>query len=651
MDNKTFYVTTPIYYPSDKLHIGHALTTTMADTLARYKKMRGYDVFFLTGSDEHGQKIQRKAKEAGVTPKEYVDKIVASFQHLWKKLNIEYDDFIRTTEERHIKVVQELFKKIYDQGDIYKAEYEGWYCTPCESFWTERQLVDGNCPDCGRPVELVKEESYFFKMSKYADRLLQYIDEHPEFIQPATRRNEMINFIKQGLEDLCVSRTTFDWGIPVPIDNKHVIYVWFDALTNYISALGYGSGDPKFEKFWPHAVHLVGKDIMRFHTIIWPAILMAAGIDLPKIVFGHGWLLVDGSKMSKSKGNVVDPLVLIDKYGSDAIRYFLLREMPYGADGYYSEEALILRINTDLANDYGNLLSRTTSMINKFCQGRIPAPGEEEPLDQELKDIAEKLPEEVDRALNQFEFSNALAAIFKLINKANKYIEETAPWALAKDPAKAGRLGTVMYNLVESIRISTILLSPFMPETPPKVWAQLGLSDYPEVQTWESLSWGRAPVGVKINRGNPIFPRIDESKALAGEQPAEEVKKVTEANKPQAEEKQSSPGVVDLISIDDFAKVDLRVAEVVEAQKVENADKLLKLKVRLGEEERTIVAGIALHYKPEELVGKKVVVVANLKPAKLRGITSQGMLLAASQGEQLGVITLDRDVPSGAKVR
>lgn len=649
MDNKTFYVTTPIYYPSDKLHIGHALTTTMADTLARYKRMRGYDVYFLTGSDEHGQKIQRKAKEAGVTPKEYVDKIVASFQHLWEKLNIKYDDFIRTTEERHIKVVQELFKKIYDQGDIYKAEYEGWYCTPCESFWTERQLVEGNCPDCGRPVELLKEESYFFKMSKYADRLLKHIEEHPEFIQPTTRRNEMINFIKQGLEDLCISRTTFDWGIPVPIDEKHVIYVWFDALTNYISALGYGSGDPKFEKFWPHAIHLVGKDIMRFHTVIWPTILMAAGLELPVTVFGHGWLLVDGTKMSKSKGNVVDPLVLIDKYGSDAIRYFLLREMPYGADGYYSEEALILRINTDLANDYGNLLSRTTSMLNKFCEGTIPAPGEEEPLDQELKEIAKNLPQEVDEALNKFEFANALAAIFRLINKANKYIEETAPWALAKDPAKKGRLGSVMYNLVESIRISTILLSPFMPETPAKVWDQLGLSDHKAIQTWESLSWGQAPVGVKINRGNPIFPRIDEAKALA-ESAAAEVKKMTETNQ-QATKEPTPQGVVDLISIDDFAKVDLRVAEVVEAEKLENADKLLKLKVRLGEEERTIVAGIALYYKPEELVGKKVVVVANLKPAKLRGVTSQGMILAASQGDKLGLITLDRDVPSGAKVK
>lgn len=630
MQKKPFYVTTPIYYPSDKLHIGHALTTTMADTLARYKKLQGHEVFFLTGSDEHGQKIERRAKEAGVSPLEFVDGIVASFKHLWKVLNIDYSDFIRTSEERHKKVVQALFKKIYDQGDIYKSEYEGWYCTPCETFFSQRQLNDGMCPDCGRPVELLKEESYFFRMSKYADRLVEYIESHPGFIQPVTRKNEMLMFIKQGLDDLCISRTTFDWGIPVPIDEKHVIYVWFDALTNYISALGYGSDNPLFEKFWPQAIHLVGKDIVRFHTIIWPIILMAAGIELPKTVFGHGWLLIDGGKMSKSKGNVVDPLVLIDQYGSDAIRYFLLREMPYGADGYYSEEALILRINTDLANDYGNLLSRTTSMLNKFCQGVIPEPGEAEPLDEELKVIARELPKQVDQALEKFEFGAALAAIWKLINKANKYIEETAPWALAKDPIKLKRLHTVMYNLVEAIRISTIYISPFMPNTPAKVWNQLGLTNYPEAQTWESiLTWGQAPTGVKINRGEPIFPRIEEEK--------EEVKKVEE--------------LANLIEIDDFAKVELRVAEVLAAKKVEKTDKLLELKVSLGEEERTVVAGIALHYTPEELVGKKIVIVANLKPAKLRGITSQGMILAASQGDRLGILTVDKDVPRGAKVK
>lgn len=647
MDRKTFYVTTPIYYPSDKLHIGHALTTTMADTLARYKRMRGYDVFFLTGSDEHGQKIERRAKEAGMPPKAFVDRIVASFQNLWQLLSISNDDFIRTSENRHQKVVQELFKKIYDQGDIYKSEYEGWYCTPCEAFWTERQVVEGNCPDCGRPVELVKEESYFFKISKYADRLLQYIEDNPDFIQPVSRRNEMINFIKQGLEDLSISRTTFDWGIPVPIDEKHVIYVWFDALTNYISALGYGSGDPKFATYWPSAVHLVGKDIIRFHTIIWPIILMAAGLKPPVTVFGHGWLLVDGGKMSKSKGNVVDPLVLIDRYGADAIRYFLLREMPYGSDGYYSEDALILRTNTDLANDYGNLLSRTTSMLNKFCRGVVPAPGAAEPLDDELKAIAQKLPEEVDQALGRYEFGAALAAIWKLIGKANKYIEETAPWALAKDPEKINRLNTVMYNLVEAIRVSTVLLSPFLPNTPAKVWRQLGLTEHPQVQSWESIGeWGNTPAGIKIDRGDPIFPRIDEETAAEQkpEEPKVEKAKVQEAAVANVEG-------VNLIEIDDFAKVDLRVAEILEARKVEKADKLLELKVRLGEELRTVVAGIALYYSPEELIGKKIIVVANLKPAKLRGITSQGMILAASHEGKLGVLTLDRDLPSGAKVK
>ncbi|MDS1029746.1 methionine--tRNA ligase [Bacillota bacterium LX-D] len=654
MEKKTYYITTPIYYPSDKLHIGHALTTTMADTLARFKRMQGYDVFFLTGSDEHGQKIERKAKEAGVTPLAYVDKIVATFQNLWAKLGISNDDFIRTSEERHQKVVQELFKKIYDQGDIYKSEYEGWYCTPCETFFTDRQLVEGKCPDCGRPVEVLKEESYFFKMSKYADRLLEYIETHPEFIQPVTRRNEMISFIKQGLADLCISRTTFDWGIPVPIDEKHVIYVWFDALTNYISALGYGSGDPKFEKYWPSAVHLVGKDIMRFHTIIWPIILMAAGIKLPNAVFGHGWLLVDGSKMSKSKGNVIDPMALIAKYGADTIRYFLLREMPYGADGYYSEDALILRTNTDLANDYGNLLSRTTSMLNKFCAGRIPVPGDDSPEDAELKRIAAELPEKVAQALNKFEFGAALASIWELINKGNKYIEENTPWALAKDPAKEERLYTVMYNLAEVIRISTVLLTPFLPHTPEKVWSQLGLTEHTEAQTWESiLSWGKMPTGIKINRGEPIFPRIEEEKDTKPEmKKVEEKQAVTPLKTQPKTDPQIEEEGANLISIDDFAKVELRVAEVLEAKKVEKADKLLELQVALGEEKRTVVAGIALHYTPEELVGKKIIMVTNLKPAKLRGITSYGMLLAASVEGKLSVLTLDRDVvPSGAKVK
>lgn len=644
MSKDVYYVTTPIYYPSDNLHIGHALTTTMADTLARFSRMKGIDTYFLTGSDEHGQKIQRRAKEAGVSPQEFVDQIVAGFKHLWEKLHISYDDFIRTTEERHKKVVQEIFKTIYDKGDIYKSEYEGWYCTPCETFWTERQLEDRNCPDCGRPVELVKEESYFFKMSKYADRLLAHIEANPDFIQPVTRRNEMVNFIKQGLEDLCVSRTTFDWGIPVPIDEKHVIYVWFDALTNYISALGYGSGDPKFDKYWPGARHLVGKDIVRFHTVIWPIILMAADIELPKAVYGHGWLLLDEGKMSKSKGNVVDPLELIDKYGADAIRYFLLREMPLGQDFYYSEEALVNRINVDLANDFGNLLSRTTSMINKFCDGKIPEPGDTEPLDLELKELALSIPAEVDKALDKFDFSQALQSIWKLVNRSNKYIEETAPWSLARNPETRSRLGTVMYGLAESIRFATVLVSPFMPNVLDKVFAQLGIQGRDELATWESVqSWGAIPVGTKINRGNPIFPRIDWEKEKAEEPKAETPEKNPEV-------KEAVPGVAQ-ISIEDFAKVDLRLAKILAAQRVKGTDKLMELKVQVGEEERTIVAGIAQHYEADELTGKTVVIVANLKPAKLRGILSQGMLLAASTEDRLSLLTVDRELPSGAKVK
>ncbi|KYH33817.1 methionine--tRNA ligase [Neomoorella mulderi] len=651
MGDKVFYVTTPIYYPSDKLHIGHALTTTMADTLARYKRLRGYDVYFLTGSDEHGQKIQRKAREADLPPQKYVDRIVATFQELWRRLNISYNDFIRTTEPRHTRVVQHLLQKIYDQGDIYKSTYEGWYCTPCETFWTERQLKDGNCPDCGRPVELVKEESYFFRMSKYADRLLQYIKEHPDFILPVSRRNEMISFIEGGLEDLCISRTTFDWGIPVPMDPRHVIYVWFDALTNYISALGYGTEDDHlFRKYWPAAVHLVGKDIVRFHTIIWPIILMAAGIDPPRQVFGHGWLLVDGGKMSKSKGNVVDPMVLIDRYGADAIRYFLLREMPYGADGYYSEEALITRLNTDLANDFGNLLSRTTAMIEKFNGGVIAAPSAPEPLDEELKAIARAVPDEVDAALNNFEFARALTAIWRLVNRANKYIEETAPWALAKDPLKKPRLQTVLYNLAEAMRQATIMVGPFMPGVPARVWEQLGLADVPAALTWESLAtWGGIPAGTRVKRGPALFPRI-ELNEQEGEGPVAVQETPAAASPAVKEETVAKPGEEE-ITIEEFARIKLRVAEVLAAEKVANADKLLKLEVKVGDERRTIVAGIARYYRPEELVGKKVVIVANLKPAKLRGIVSQGMVLAAVAGDTLSLITPERAIQDGAQVR
>ncbi|KUO52861.1 MAG: methionine--tRNA ligase [Desulfitibacter sp. BRH_c19] len=647
MSNKErFYVTTPIYYPSDRLHIGHALTTTMADTLARYNRLKGKEVWFLTGSDEHGQKIQRKAEEVGVTPIQYVDKIVATFQHLWEQLDIQYDDFIRTSEDRHKEVVQYIFKKIYDSGDIYKSEYEGWYCTPCETFWGKRQVGDEKlCPDCSRPVELLKEESYFFKMSKYADRLLEFIENNPDFIQPVTRRNEMVNFIKQGLEDLCVSRTTFKWGIPVPIDDKHVIYVWFDALTNYISALGYSTDDDeKFQKFWPSAVHLVGKDIVRFHTIIWPIILMAADIPLPQKVFGHGWLLVGGGKMSKSKGNVVDPLVLVDKYGSDAIRYFLLREMPFGSDGYYSEEILIERINTDLANDFGNLLSRSTAMVNKFCNGEVPLLGELEAIDEELKKMALELPGKVDKLLDTLQFNAALDEIWKLVNRANKYIDETAPWALAKNADTRDRLSTVLHTLVEVIRFVTILTSPFMPKTPAKVWDQLGITHKENIQNWDSLTkWGVVPAGTKINRGDPLFPRLDKEQMLLATE---------EVENPAAKEvEEKKIEILSEISIEDFMKVDLRIAEVLEAEKVEKADKLLKLKLKMGSEERTVVAGIAKYYEPEKLVGKKVAFVANLKPAKLRGIMSQGMILAASDDDNLALLTPEKDLPSGAKIK
>ena len=641
MSNKTFYITTPIYYPSDNLHIGHAYTTVAADTAARYKRMRGYDVMFLTGSDEHGQKIERKAKSEGLTPIQYVDGIVANFKHLWEKMLITNDDFIRTSEERHIKTVQSIFQNIYDKGDIYKSEYEGRYCTPCETFWMDRQLDEGKCPDCGREVELLKEESYFFRMSKYADQLLKYIETNPDFIQPKARRNEMISFIKQGLEDLCVSRTTFDWGIPVPIDDNHVIYVWFDALTNYISAIGYLDDPERFNRYWPADIHLVGKDIVRFHTIIWPIILLAADIPLPKEVFGHGWLLLEGGKMSKSKGNVVDPLILIDKYGVDAVRYFLLREMPYGNDGSYSEDALVHRINMDLANDLGNLLSRTTAMINKFCDGKIPEPSSRQDEDTELFDLAGRIPGEVEELLEKMEMAGSLAKIWELVNKSNKYIEDMAPWSLAKSPETKARLGTVMYNLAEVIRIVAVLCSPYMPTLPNKIYQQLGISDNKAIHGWDSAKkWGNIPYGVEINRGEPIFPRI---------QPEErEIVQEKADNKPKQEPKEEAANLID---ISEFAKVELKIAEITAADKVEKADKLLKLKVSLGIEERTVVAGIAKHYEPDELVGKKVVLVTNLKPVTLRGITSQGMILAASKGKKLSLVTVEKDVPVGSKVK
>ncbi|MDD4587616.1 MAG: methionine--tRNA ligase [Heliobacteriaceae bacterium] len=650
----TYYITTPIYYPSDNLHIGHAYTTVAADTMARYKRLRGYDVRFLTGSDEHGQKIERKARAENMAPLAYVDPIVGSFKELWRRLQVEYDDFIRTTDERHIKSVQEIFRKIYANGDIYLSQYEGWYCTPCEAFWLERQLVDGEngqrcCPDCRRPVELVKEESYFFKMSKYQDRLLEHIAANPDFIQPVSRRNEMVSFIKQGLEDLCVSRTTFDWGIPVPLNANHVIYVWFDALSNYITALGYGGEDDTlYRRYWPADLHLVGKDIVRFHTVIWPIILMALGEPLPKQVFGHGWLLLESGKMSKSKGNVVDPLVLIDRYGVDAVRYYLLRELPSGQDGYYSEESLVTRINTDLANDLGNLLHRSLAMIGKFGGGRLqrPVPAVEGPLEQEVQALAAQTVAEFGRLMDRFEPGNAHGAIWKLVGRLNKYIDERAPWALAKRPEAGEELSAVLYHLAEGLRIIAILVTPGMLNIGPRIFGQLGLTGQPDLATWEATAWGRLPDGTQVNRGEPLFPRIDPA-VLAAAGP--EAPLCTQTASVAAEP--AFPPVGPEITLDDFSRLDLRVVEVVAAKKVPKADKLLELQVKLGDEVRTVVSGIAQHYTPEELVGKRVVLVANLKPVKLRGILSQGMILAASHGDQLEALTVSAGLPAGSQVK
>lgn len=642
-EKNAFYITTPIYYPSDNLHIGHAYTTVAADCMARFKRMQGRDVFYLTGTDEHGQKIERVAREKGKEPIEHVDEIVANIRKLWDLLLISNTDFIRTTEERHEKLVQQIFQKVYDQGDIFISEYEGWYCNPCETYFTERQLVDGKCPDCGREVELLKEESYFFNMAKYAPRLMEHIVAHPEFIQPESRRNEVVNFIKGGLEDLCVSRTSFSWGVPVPFNRKHVVYVWFDALINYLTGIGYLEDEAKFNKYWPADVHLMAKDIIRFHAIIWPIMLMALDLPLPKKVCAHGWIMLEDGKMSKSKGNVVDPAILVSKYGVDAVRYYLLKELTFGQDGLYSEGIMVTRINSDLANDLGNLVSRTIAMIVKYFAGIVPAVDETDAVDEELQQTAGTVFQEATDKLEKLDFSGYLIAVSRLVSRANKYIDETEPWNLAKSEASKKRLATVMYNLVETIRIALLLTAPAMPTLLERANRQLNIFDLATPLQWDDAGvWGMTPVAAKVNKGESLFPRI-EIKTLEGNE--------MEENKTLA-----APAVTEektYITIDEFAKMDLRIAEVIGCEKMEKADKLLILKLKVGEEERTVVSGIAQHYSPEELIGKKVVVVANLKPTKLRGVMSEGMILAASdEGHQnLEVLMLQSDLPSGNRVK
>ncbi|MBS4535165.1 methionine--tRNA ligase [Clostridium sp. D2Q-14] len=644
----TFYITTPLYYPSANLTIGHTYTTVAVDALARYKRLQEYDVKFLTGTDEHGQKIEEVAKERGIKPKEYVDGIVSDIKKLWEDLDITYDIFIRTTDDYHKETVKKIFQKLYDAGDIYKGVYEGYYCTPCEAFFTESQLNEGKCPDCGRDVKMEKEETYFFKLSKYQDRILKLLEDNPDFLQPEYRRNEMINnFLKPGLDDLSVTRSSFDWGIKVPFDEEHVIYVWTDALSNYISGLGYLSDDDSdYKKYWPADIHFVGKEIVRFHTIIWPAILMALGEELPKHVFAHGWILFGDDKMSKSKGNVIYPEPIIDLYGVDALKYFLLREFTFGQDGSFTKEKFMNRLNSDLANDLGNLVSRTVAMIDKYNGGIIPEAKEEGEFDEQLKELAISTPNIIDGHMDKLKYSNALEDIWKLISRTNKYIDETTPWILAKDVDKKARLDTVLYNLAESIRIVSVLIRPFMENTSNEIWKQLGI-DRSEMTTWESLSdWGGLESGLNVRKSKPMFPRLDVKEEI--KRLDEENQKLIDARK--GVKKKEKKMEENYISIDDFDKVDLRVAEILKAEKHPNADKLLVFKLKVGEEERQIVSGIADVYAPEELVGKKVVIVANLKPIKLRGVESQGMILSAEKSEAISLLTTLEDIDSGAKV-
>ena len=661
MEREKYYITTPIYYPSDKLHIGHSYCTVATDAMARYKRLRGYDVMFLTGTDEHGQKIERIAEKQGMSPKAYTDKIVVGIKELWKTLNISYDKFIRTTDDYHIKAVQKIFKQLYDQGDIYKSAYEGWYCTPCESFFTEHQLVDGKCPDCGRSVEMVKEESYFFRLSKYQDRIIQYMEQNPEFLQPNTRQNEMINnFLKPGLEDLAVSRTSFQWGIPVEFDPGHIVYVWIDALSNYITALGYGSDDDSlFKKYWPANVHVVGKEIVRFHSIIWPAMLMALDIPLPKQIFGHGWLVINGGKMSKSVGNVVDPNVLVDKYGVDAIRYFLLREIAFGQDGNFNNEALIQRINSDLANDLGNLVSRTVGMIEKYFGGQLPEKQGSTEFDADLEKVATQTTEKVEAAMEKMLFSDALIELWNLIRRTNKYIDETQPWILIKEEDKHPDLAAALYHVAESIRIISILIQPFMPNTPELIWKQLGIADE-ALKTWDSTKqWGLLSKTLKVEKGAVIFPRIDMKKeleelelAIKASQSTSIANQAKEEEKAQEAKSADEPEIPEEITIEDFIKVQLKVGEVIASETVKKSKKLLRNQVKIGEEVRVIFSGISPWYTPEEMVGKKVIVAYNLKPRKMMGELSYGMILAADdENGNLSLLTTDKaDFPSGSEV-
>ena len=639
-DKGTYYITTPIYYPSSNLHVGHTYCTVMADAMARFKRLCGYDVRFLTGTDEHGQKIETLAKAKGVTPQAYVDEVVDGIKKLWKTMEISYDDFIRTTEPRHVKRVHKIFMKMYENGDIYKSEYEGLYCTPCESFWTESQLVNGCCPDCGRPVQAAKEEAYFFKLSKYADKLLELFEKDPKFLQPESRRNEMTSFIKQGLDDLCISRSTFDWGIPVPIDEKHVIYVWLDALTNYITALGYPDEPELYEKYWPANVHLVGKEIVRFHSIIWPAMLMSAGLPLPKQVLGHGWLLLGGEKVSKSKAakaaDVVDPVILIDRYGIDALKYFLLREYTFGQDGVFTNEVMLKRMNYDLANDLGNLVSRTVSMIEKYCGGYVPEANTSDSTDEDLKAVAIGAASKVEEQMDKFSFNMALEEIWILVRRANKYIDEKMPWALAKEPERKAELDTVMHNLAEAIRIISILIEPFMHTTSKEIRKQMGLW-YSEA-VWEDAFAFDMMNGEQVKKGSAIFPRLDiekELSELAELNTAGEAENIPLKLKPE-------------ITYDDFDKIDFRVGTIVKAEKHPKADKLLVFQIKMGTEMRQVISGVAEDFTPQEMEGQKVIVVANLKPRQLRGMESAGMLLFAENGKRCEIVTTK--APDGESV-